>query len=136
MADQTDALTRQIGDFAGAILRFVRRLPREMAADSIIRQVARSAGSVSANYRAACSAASVQESITRLGVAVEAVDDTDHWLWMAVQLRLGNSQELARLAAEAKDLHAGLSASLTRARRNSSRAADARRTHTIEERNR
>ena len=107
-----------MGEFAVAVLRFVRRLPGDLAADSIIRQVARSAGSASANYRSACAGRSKQEFIAKLGVAVEEIDETDHWLWMATQLSLGNSVELAKLTAEAKELRAILSASLSTARRN------------------
>ena len=118
MGEQADALRKRLGDFAVEVLRFIRGLPKDMAADSIIRQVARSAGSVSANYRSACCARSRPEFIARLGVTVEEANETDHWLWMAAQLNLGNSHELARLTAEAKELCAILSASLSTARRN------------------
>jgi len=127
MSEHADGLKRRIGGLAVAVLRFVRGLPGDVATDSVIRQVARSAASVSANYRAACCGRSRQEFIARLGVAVEEADETTHWLWMAAQLSLGNSHELARLTQEAREVQAILSASLSTARRNHQRAQSARR---------
>jgi four helix bundle protein len=116
MGEQPDALRRRAADFAAAVLRFVRRLPADIAADSTIRQVARSAGNFSANYRAACTARSGDEFIAKLGLAVEEVHETGHWLWMAGQLGLGNTNELTRLATDARELGEMLSASLSAAR--------------------
>ena len=127
MGEQADVLKRRVGEFALAVLRFVRGVPAEAASDGVIRQVARSAGSVSANYRAACCGRSRQEFIARPGVAVEEADETSHWLWMAAELSLGNSLELTRLMAEAKELQAILSASLSTARRNHRRDQEHRR---------
>ena len=127
MGERADALRKRVADFALGVLRFVRGLPKDLAADSVIRQVARSAGGVSANYRSACCARSRPEFIAKLGVALEEADETDHWLWMAVQLNLGNSHELARLTAEAKELRAILSASLSTARRNFKREQEQQR---------
>ena len=110
-----------------AVLRFVRGLPRDVASDAIIRQIARAAGGVSANYRAACGARSRPEFIATLGVAVIEADETGHWLWMASQLGLGSTRELNRLIAEGKELSAILSASLSTARRNYKREMESRR---------
>ena len=124
MGAQADALRRRIADFALAVLRFVRSLPRDVATDSIIRQVARSASGIAGNYRAACSARSTADFIAKLALALEEADETDQWLWMAQQLQLGRPRDLARLAAEGKQLQAILSASLSTARRNLRREVD------------
>ena len=118
MAGQEEALRKQVADFALEVLRFVRGLRRDVASDSIIRHIARCAGSVSANYRDACSARSRPELISKLGIALAEVDEIEHWFWMAAQLRLGNSQKLAALDAEAKQLRAILAESVSAARRN------------------
>lgn len=128
MGAQAEALRKRIADFALAVLLFVRRLPREVASDSIIRQVARSAGGVSANYRAACLARSRAEFIAKLGTALEEADETEHWLWMAAQLGLGVGRDRDRLVTESRELRAILSASLSTARRNLKREAAATRT--------
>ena len=127
MGERADALRKRVADFALGVLRFVRGLPKELAADSIIRQVARSAGGVSSNYRSACCARSRPEFIAKLGVALDEADETEHWLWMATQLNLGNSHELARLTAEAREVRAILSASLRTARRNFKREQEQQR---------
>lgn len=127
MGAQADGLRRRIADFALAVLRFVRGLPRDVATDSIIRQVARSASGIAGNYRSACSARSKAEFIAKLALAVEEADETDQWLWMAQQLQLGSPRELERLAAEGKELRAILSASLSTARRNLKRELEAER---------
>jgi four helix bundle protein len=102
----------------------VRALPRDIAADSVIRQVARSAGSMSESYRAACFASSRPDFVAKLALTVEQADEADQWLWMASQLQLGAGTELDRLVAEGKELRAILSSSLTTARRNLKRELD------------
>ena len=127
MVEQDEALRQQVADFALGVLRFVRGLRRDVASDSIIRHIARGAGSVSGNYRAACSARSLPESISKLGIALAEADEIAHWFWMAGQLRLGNSQKLAALDAEAKQLRAILAESISTARRNLQRELETRR---------
>jgi len=127
MVEQEEALRKQVADFALGVLRFVRGLRRDVASDSIIRHIAGCAGSMSANYRAACSARSLPELISKLGVALQEADEIEHWFWMAAQLRLGNSQKLAALEAEAKQLRTMLAESVRAARRNSQREPGTRR---------
>jgi len=112
MVEQEEALRKQVAGFAFGVLRFVKGLRRDVASDSIIRHIAGSAGSLSANYRAACSARSLPEFISKLGIALEDAGELEHWFWMAAQLRLGNSQKLAALDAEAKQLRAKLAESV------------------------
>ena len=71
MSAQAEALRKRIAEFALAVLTFIRRLPRDVASDSIIRQVARSAAGTSSNYRAACCARSRAEFVSKLSVALE-----------------------------------------------------------------
>ena len=117
-----------MADFALSVLKFVRALPRDIAADSVIREVARSTGSMSANYRAACFASSRPDFVAKLALAAEQADEADQWLWMAAQLQLGSGTELERLVAEGKEIRATLAASLATARRNLKREIDAART--------
>ena len=127
MAGQDEALRKRVAGFALEVLRFVRGLRRDVASDSIIRHIARCAGSVSSNYREACSARSLPELISKLGIALAEADEIEHWFWMAAQLRLGNSQKLAALDAEAKELRAILAESVSAARRNLQRESRSRR---------
>ena len=116
MGEQNGILHRRIADFAAAVLRFVRRLPGELAADAIVGHLARSAAGIGANYRAASLARSRQDIIAAARVALEQAEETDRWLWMATQLNVGNAQELALLAREARELRAALTAYVSAAR--------------------
>jgi len=127
MVEQDEALRRQVATFALGVLRFVRGLGRDGASDSIIRHIARCAGNVSANHRAACSARSLPECISKLGAALADADEIDHWFWMAAQLRLGNSQKLAAMGEEAKQLRAILAESANAGRRRFQREVESRR---------
>jgi four helix bundle protein len=126
VGEQSDALARRIGVYSVAVLRFVRQLPRDVGADAVIRQVARSASGVSANYRAACCARSRAEFVSRLAVALEEADETGHWLWMAAELGLGSRIQIDALADEARQLRAILAASVSTARRNLKRDTSTR----------
>ena len=118
MGEQADALARRIGYFSLAVLRLVQQLPRDVAADAVIRQLARSASGTSANYRAACCARSRADFVAKLAIAVEEADETGHWLWMAGELGLAPRPGIEPLDGEARELRAILSASLSTARRN------------------
>src|SRR5690242_10338995 len=118
MVNQAEQLRRRISEFAVGVLRFVRTLPKEVATDSVVRQVARSAAGVATNYRAACCARSRAEFVAKLGTAVEEADETEHWLWMVGQLGLASGSRFDALARESRELRAILAASAGTARRN------------------
>jgi four helix bundle protein len=118
VGEQAEALRARLGEFALAVVQFARGLPRELATEALIRQLTRSSGGVSANYRAACCARSRAEFVSKLSVAVEEADETAHWLWMASRLRLGPPETLSPLTEEIRQLRAILSSSLSTARRN------------------
>jgi four helix bundle protein len=127
MAQQPDALRKRISEFALAVLKLVRRLPRDVATDSVVRRVARSAAGMASNYGAACSARSAAELVEKLGVALEEADDTRHWLWMAEQLQLARGKAFDDLIAESREIHAILSENLSTARQTRRAAEDPRR---------
>jgi four helix bundle protein len=84
--------------------------------------LARSAAGISANYRAACCARSAADFLSKLAVALEEADETNHWLGIIGELKLVAPPALRPLAQEAKELRAILSASVSTARRNVRRA--------------
>ena len=97
---------------------FVRTLPREPAADGVARQLARSAPGVSSNYRSARRARSRPEFIARLGIVVDEVDESEHWLAVLKKSKLVSGSELDWLLQESGELRAIFSKSLTTAREN------------------
>jgi four helix bundle protein len=127
MNPQAEELRRRLALFALAVVRLVRRLPREVATDHIVRQVARSAGGMASNYRAACCARSMEEFVAKLGEAADDADEASGWLWMADQIRLAPGTDFQWLVRESKELTSILSSSLSTARRNLRQAEAAER---------
>ena len=108
--------------FAVDVLRLVSGLPKTMAAEVIGHQLAKSATSVTANYRATCNARSRSEFIARLGVVVEEADESVCWLELAIRANLFQLSAAASLRNEAVELRAIFARSLGTARRNSTPA--------------
>jgi hypothetical protein len=100
----------------------------------IIRQLAKSGGSTSANYHACCRARSRAEFIAKLGVAVEEADESEHWLRVLSDKVVSDrfvgrpfqgrplGAELDVLYDESRQLRAILKASHSTARPNAARS--------------
>jgi four helix bundle protein len=70
--------------FALSILDVVERLPFHTSAKVVSYQIAKSATSVGANYRAACRARSDREFIAKMEIVLEEADETLYWLEIIV----------------------------------------------------
>ena len=73
--------------FALRVLVLIDRLPNTIGGRVIANQLARSATSVGANYRAACRARSRAEFAAKLGIVAEEADESLYWLEL---IREGN----------------------------------------------
>ena len=82
------------------------------------RQLAKSATSIAANYRAARRARSHAEFTARIAIVAEEADESLFWLDFVAESRLAISPELSRLQREAAELTAIFSACVRTARRN------------------
>jgi four helix bundle protein len=92
--------------FALRVLVLIDRLPNTIGGRVLANQLARSATSVGANYRAACRARSRAEFASKLGIVAEEADESLYWLEL---IRDGNfvpEKKIALLAAEADELTA------------------------------
>ena len=121
MNERAQELRNRTRRFAVSLGRFLRTLPRDPVTVEIVRQLAKSGGSVSANYHACCRARSRAEFIAKLGVAVEEADESEHWLLVLIESGIGRGPELDRLYDEACQLRAILKASHDTARANAAR---------------
>jgi four helix bundle protein len=90
--------------FALAIIRLCRTLPRTDEARILGKQLLRSGTSVGANYRAACRARSKAEFIAKLGIVLEESDETVFWLELLVEANVGSSERVQPLVKEADEL--------------------------------
>jgi four helix bundle protein len=119
MSDQSEALKERTMLFAVKTLRLIDRFPRAVGAEVIARQLAKSATSVAANYRSACTARSRRDFIAKLGIVVEEIEESVYWLELIVRLQVIAVASLPALSAEAIELRAIFSRSLGTARANS-----------------
>jgi four helix bundle protein len=104
-------------------LKFVRTFPRDPAADAVARQLARSASSVSANYRSARRARSRAEFIARLALVLDESDESEHWFVVISEAEIASGRELEWLLIESRQLVAIFKRSVATARSNAQRAA-------------
>ena len=111
MNERTEQLKARTKKFALDVLALVRTLSVGDEAQSVGRQLIRSATSVGANYRAACRSRSRPEFIARLGVALEESDESAFWLEILIEARLTGGNRASALLDEANQLTAILAAS-------------------------
>ena len=110
-----ERLRKRTFDFAIAIIRFCRLLPRTDEAREIASQLRRASNGAASNYRASCRGRSRAEWLAKMGVVVEELDEADHWL--AVLQAAQIAQPPQNLITECRELLAITSTSVTTARR-------------------
>jgi four helix bundle protein len=99
-------LQQRTKSFALRVLKLIEQLPNTIGGRVLANQIARSATSVGANYRAACRARSRAEFASKLGTVAEEADESLYWLEL---IRDGNfvpEKKLASLVSEADELTA------------------------------
>jgi len=103
--------------FAVRVLKLVDALPKTVSGGTLSKQIARSATSVAANYRAACRAKSKADFISKLGTVEEEADETLFWLELAIEASLLPEPKLKLLMQEAEELLKITVASINTARK-------------------
>ena len=114
--DKQELLART-KSFALRSLKLVDNLPSTVSGRAIGNQLARSATSVGANYRAACRARSRAEFAAKLGIVAEEADESVYWLELIREAKLLPDPKIVALFEEANEL----TAIFTSARRTSSK---------------
>jgi four helix bundle protein len=102
--------------FAIAILDFVDTLPRTPSGDAVARQLARSGLGVAGNYRGSCRARSHSEFTARLGVGLEEADESQLWLEVCDDRKMGDAKQRPPLLDESSQLCAIFAKGCTTAR--------------------
>ena len=88
-----------------AIIKLCGKFPRNAAAFETAKQLIRSAGSVGANYRAACRGKSKADFIYKIEIVVEEADESLYWLEVAKEAVLvPTGSEIDVLMKEANEL--------------------------------
>ncbi|MEQ8848728.1 four helix bundle protein [Botrimarina sp.] len=88
MSEQANEIRQRTREFGLRAIRLVRSLPSDMVADTLGKQLLRSATSVGANYRAACRARSAAEFRSKLGICEEEADESIYWIELLVDSKL------------------------------------------------
>jgi four helix bundle protein len=90
--------------FAVAVIRFVGALPRNDITSVVGRQLLKSATSIGANYREANRAESREDFIHKTGIAQKEASETDYWLEICLQSKVGQPDQVTPLSQESREL--------------------------------
>src|SRR5205085_1183816 len=83
--------------FALNIIQFVATLPKNKVGDVITHQLVKAGTSVGANYREANRAESRNDFIHKIGIVEKEASETQYWLELCDEAKLGNSALLSAL---------------------------------------
>ncbi|MDP2922718.1 MAG: four helix bundle protein [Candidatus Omnitrophota bacterium] len=103
MAKEFD-LERRTTEFAKAVIRMCKSLPRNPTNDRLVGQIVGSAGSVGANYREANDALGKKDFIQRLKIARREAKESHHWLELILEANTNKETEIKPLIKEAGEL--------------------------------
>src|SRR4051812_48340744 len=102
--------------FAACAVRLCRRMPDDVAAKHIARQLVRAATGGGANYEEARGAESRADFIHKVGIANKELREALYWLRLTEEAALVADSDLAALIREADELVAILTASIRTAK--------------------
>lgn len=91
-------------EFAICVVRFVSELPKSKVTDVIGYQLLRSGTSIGANYREAGRAESQADFIHKLSIVEKEASETQYWLELLKETRIGEPKEVDVLLDEASQL--------------------------------
>ena len=97
-------LQQRTKKFHVRIIKLCESLPKNAAGWETAKQLIRSAGSVGANYRAACRGKSNVDFIYKIEVVLEEADESLYWLEVVEDAELSKGNELDNLIKEANEL--------------------------------
>mgnify|MGYP001264999600 CR=1 FL=1 len=123
MSAQADELKTRTFRFALDVIQLVSQFRECDVSQVVRRQLTKSATSVGANYRAACSSRSHAEFTARIGIVAEEADETVYWLDIAAGSLLTTSPALPKMQDEGRELVAIFSRALGTARLNRRRSS-------------
>lgn len=117
MSAQSEQLKERTISFAVTVLRLIQKCPHTTVGKVIGYQLAKSATSIGANYRAACSARSKSEFVAKLQIVLEEAEESVYWLDVIDRSQL-LALDVHSARSEANELRAIFASSLRTARAN------------------
>ena len=113
-----DELKKRTELFALAVMKLADLLLRSRTVDIIYGQLLRAATSIGANYRAACTARSRADFVSKITIVEEEADESAYWLELLLEAGVGRPDDLNPLRSEAVELTAIFTSSGKTAKRN------------------
>jgi four helix bundle protein len=113
-----EELRKRFYEFALEIVKFVRKLPKEMVAYEIGKQLINSGPSVAANYEEATGAISKEDFIYKVNTAFKEAKETNLWLRLLKDSDLARGDNIGRLIQESEEIRSILGKSVTTAKKN------------------
>jgi len=104
-------LQNRLKKFALRLVPLCESLPNKKISRVIGDQLLRSGFSAAANYRSACNAQSKKSFNSKIGIALEEIDEASFWLEIIAELELIRPEKLSLLSVEAIELTKILGAS-------------------------
>jgi four helix bundle protein len=112
-----EELRKRFYEFALEIVKFVRKLPKEMVAHEIGRQLINSGPSIAANYEEATGAFSKEDFIYKLSIAFKEAKETNLWLRLLRDSNIVTDNKIHQLIKESGEIRNILGKSVTTAKR-------------------
>jgi four helix bundle protein len=97
-------LERRTKAFAIRIIRFVASFQKSKVADVVGYQLLKAGTSVGANYREANRAVSRPDFVHKVGVVEKEAAETQYWLELCLEAKIGNDAERSWLLKESGEL--------------------------------
>ena len=104
------------------IIKLCEHFPKNAAGFETAKQLIRSAGSIGANYRAACRGKSKADFIYKIEIVLEEADESLYWLEVSKDAGLITSDEIEKLIKESNELVSILNAADMTAKKNRNEA--------------
>ena len=97
-------LEERTARFGEAVIRFVRKIPKDTINVTLISQLTRAATSIGANYCEADDGVSRKDFRNKIGLCRKESRETKHWLRMIAYANPDNLKESRTLWREAQEL--------------------------------
>ena len=97
-------LQQRTKKFHVEVIKLCANFPKHAAGFETAKQLIRSAGSVGANYRAACRGKSKDDFIYKIEIVLEEADESLYWLEISKEAELIKSTMVDALIKEANEL--------------------------------
>ena len=97
-------LEKRTTEFAKAVIRVCRTLPRNPMNDRLVGQEVGAAGSIGANYREANDALGKKDFVQRMKIARREAKESYHWLELILEANTNKESDFKPFIREAVEL--------------------------------